>query len=265
MLKGAYHERGDWSAEQDEFLKQACTTKASYDQIRMDFNREFPDDRKSRSALIGRARRKGYANGKPPSSGQAESMVRTKEAMRARGQEMRKSGPKPKPGKAMVEHARRVKALEDDVLLRDENDMGARNTPKGSTAKRRTKVEIEKAREGRVIAVVDQVNETSVNIHECPDNGCRWPTKDEIGCMEVCGAKATVGAYCGRHAQMAYRVMPTRRRNAEFSRRGLIDSNRARIANSHVVQELENEFLQIAPDDDDDVLLLPHFIGEVLS
>lgn len=43
---------------------------------------------------------------------------------------------------------------------------------------------------------------------------CPWPTSEDAS--QSCGSPVTCGAYCARHAKMAYRVMPTERRQRTY-------------------------------------------------
>ena len=74
--------------------------------------------------------------------------------------------------------------------------------------------------------------------------------------MEVCGAPSTCGAYCDRHAQVAYRVMPTKRRNRGYHK----DDQEFRNRLSHEADALLEESTFVPPLDDE-VLMVPHFIG----
>lgn len=54
-----------------------------------------------------------------------------------------------------------------------------------------------------------------------------WPTSTDVSCMEVCGQRVVAGAYCARHALLAYRTMPTRKRQGTRSKEDMEYARRA--------------------------------------
>lgn len=77
---------------------------------------------------------------------------------------------------------------------------------------------------GFIPQIVEASPETSVLSHDTdPAKHCQWPTSDGARAMHVCGQTIVQGAYCARHAEIAYRQLPTPRRNAGFHRRNQFD------------------------------------------
>lgn len=56
----------------------------------------------------------------------------------------------------------------------------------------------------------------SVALLETHRSECKYPVGDGVSGLMVCGTRATIGAYCARHAALAYQKMPTVRRNERF-------------------------------------------------
>jgi hypothetical protein len=68
------------------------------------------------------------------------------------------------------------------------------------------------------LVIVEDLPETSVGIETTQARvQCQYPTSDDM--KTVCGARATTGSYCERHAAVVYRSPPTGRRVASFHRR----------------------------------------------
>lgn len=213
------NQRGDWSEEQDEWLKAQCKTKISYSQMEAAFNEAFPRDTKSRNALLGRAARKGYNIHKPVGA----TYGRPKKESNSYKTGLRK------PRKvANLERTKRIKTAPSNlpVVFKDKTDPGFR--PEGERGIERNyrysrklgagHPEVVERRKGKLPCIVEERPLTTVPVAICEKESCMWPTSEDIRCMEVCGAPVEVGAYCARHADVAYRVMPTRRRQALVSK-----------------------------------------------
>jgi hypothetical protein len=226
MPKGCYRRDGElgasWSVEQDEWLRLRCLTKASYGAIAIAFNKAFPLDRKSRSAIMGRASRRGYAKDKPPAGPHYGDRPRTRKANPQPN--ARKIRNKAKPAPIVVE-APVVFKPSEHVVLRDEGRL-ARTYRYG----RKSATQIEEAKRGHLPSIVEIAPLTSVLWSECPDNGCKWPTCDEP--FMVCGAPAKLGSYCSRHGNVAFRELPTMKRNGGYGKRGQLDTARKRIGDA---------------------------------
>jgi hypothetical protein len=247
-----------WPDDQDAFLKAACLTAKSFGEIRDAFNRQFPESCKSRSAIIGRAQRQGYADFKPQSS-----------PYKARKRKARKATvPKIKIPRIKGDKQVKVKEVLAPVVfkesLRDDAEPIVRRSGP-HTVKRRTPEQIAQARKGHLPCIIEEQPLTSVGIGDTERDSCKWPTSDDIRSLEVCGAPAEIGAYCKRHAMVAYREMPTKRRNQQYSRRGMIedeqrikDRDARMIADSVLDDEVES------PGMSDEVTgLLEHFVKDV--
>jgi hypothetical protein len=181
----------EWLPEQDERLKALCKGKLSYSQITGVLNGEFPDNIKTRNAVLGRAARRGYRamKPKPLTYGKTEAMQTTRRSNIARS-----------------------KAMSPVTLLRDEGDPGKTQTRSRKLSA--SDPRLKERRKGYLPAIVEEQPLTSVVLSSCDKGSCMWPTSTGPTCLEVCGAEATIGSYCARHAQVAYRVMPTRKRQS---------------------------------------------------
>ena len=56
----------------------------------------------------------------------------------------------------------------------------------------------------------------SVSLLRTRRNDCKFPVGSDGGSLMVCGSPASVGAYCAKHAALAYDRLPTARRNGRF-------------------------------------------------
>jgi len=73
----------------------------------------------------------------------------------------------------------------------------------------------------QMIDIIEAVPPTSVPTAQLEPGMCKWPTNKSA--TAACGAPISMGAYCPRHAEMAYRVPPTPCRHALFNRRNQYD------------------------------------------
>ena len=213
MPKGVYCRDGDvrsvWSDEQDEWLASRCLTNASYGAIAIAFNVAFPNDRKTRSAIMGRASRRGFADNKP----HADRHYGTKGTKRSNPQpSARKIKTKRKPDPIVVE-APVIFGEGEQIMLREEGALA-----KTYRYGRKSATQIEEAKRGFLPSIIENAPLTAVLLSDCPDNGCKWPTCDDP--FMVCGSPATLGSYCSRHGNVAFRELPTAKRNANYHRRG---------------------------------------------
>jgi len=206
MPKGIYSRDGNfqgvWTSDQDEWLKARCQTNMSYRAIAVEFNKAFPGSAKTRSAVLGRAARKGYTANKPHAAN--DKRVRKGKTDVAKPREVKNE-----------ERKQRDRRIE----LRDEGRIHAvpMSRPRGAQA-------IAEARKGHVPAIVESRPVSSVLLSNARRGSCKWPTCDDVREFQVCGADAVIGAYCEHHAKMAYREMPTMRRN-----KIVLEQNRKRI------------------------------------
>lgn len=221
MPKGEYLREswGDaWSQNEDEWLRVACMTSVSYSLMTVAYNAAFPHNTKSRSALMGRASRQGYAANKPAG----------KKANGAREVRVAKRTLNNGPTRATRIIAKAKAPVVFDDGLRDDSDPAIyrRSSPH---VMKKTAADIAAAKQGKLPSIIEAEPLTSKPMLDTEHDECKWPTSTDVLSMEVCGAKATHGAYCERHAQVAYRTMPTRKRNKSYGRRGMIDTARRRI------------------------------------
>lgn len=216
MPKGVYSRdgefKGTWSDEQDAMLKRLCETVMSYGAIAKELSAAFPNDRKSRSAVIARAKRRGYDVGKPHEWG-----FRRKR--------------KVSPNKRVTVRKNKPRVTLAPVVFKQSDPQGLRSdaepilNTRGRTSKSvKTPEQIAEAQKGHVPCIIEQAPLTSVPFSST--DGCKWPTSEDVRCMEVCGAPIALGSYCERHGRVAYREMPTAKRNREYGRRGTFETRK---------------------------------------
>lgn len=230
---------GVWTEDQDEWLKVSCRTAMTYGQLTKAFAEAFPLDPKSRSSLIARASRKGYNNDKP------DSPTPSKNPRRKRDPKVRLS----KQALAPV-------TFKDPHGLRDDAEpLLRRSHPHGY---RKTKEQIEEAKKGRLPCIVEENPLTSVPFLGA--DGCKWPTNNDIRCMEVCGAPTVIGAYCERHGRVAYVTLPTVKRNRIYHKDDTeYRATRKRISDGDAQWIADNVLDDVV--ETGDIELIPNFIG----
>lgn len=172
-----------WPQAHEEHFRALLSNKGtmSFTDIALDMSEQFKV-RYTRSACIAKAHRLGLAPGRAPY--------------------------KPKPRKAKKARLVKMKRpdyikhpfLRDDKRARDPLHLESEKRAKGDTSP----------------TFIDMRDDTIVGVAyaDADVTDCNWPLNDD--CSRVCGAKATVGAYCLAHARIAYRVAPTVRRNERF-------------------------------------------------
>lgn len=274
MPKGHYTREGvdlTWSHEMDVWLEAMCLTKISYTEMAAEFRVAFPRERKSRNAILGRAARKGWGLNKPSSENKGVKR-RGKRGTRdgvttpKRVYNMRKASRAALMKKATVAVVFKAKA--NPAMLRHEGDRGAANSPTGSRRRSMNDPVVVERQKGNVPAIIEEQPLTSMPVADCESESCMWPTSEDIHCMEVCGARAEVGAYCARHALVAYRVLPTARRNgvygkqdAEHARR--IDGSQHRDALDRDGEWLGRMIMEqvVTAPADEPPLMIPQFLG----
>lgn len=192
-----------WSEDKDKRLQELCLTDLSYRQIAFKLNDEFPGDRKvTRNAVLGKASRDGLRTNKPRN---AASRGGPKKRVAAKGYKHVKRRTRPATGLAPV-----ILGAGQSVMLRDEGDKGvarpfSRRLSHGSDA-------LKVRKQGNLPCIVEANPLSSMPVSETDASCCQWPTSNDIACMEVCGSAVKIGAYCERHAAVAYRTMPTAKR-----------------------------------------------------
>jgi len=72
---------------------------------------------------------------------------------------------------------------------------------------------------GYLVDIVETLPSTSVAFFATSKQDCKWPTSNEVREMQVCGAPATMGAYCEHHGLLAYRTLPSPSRQARYFKR----------------------------------------------
>ena len=201
-----FHPHSTWSDEQDACLQKLCKTELSYSQIMVEFNAQFPNDQKSRNAMLGRATREEYRAAKPKALhyGETNSMQNTRSANLARARKVATQR------RRKLTEGKPVVFSGEDPNLREEGDRGDANSPAGSRRLGLNDPVVIDRRKGKLPSIVEQAPLTSMPIGEAVTGCCMWPTNFEA--TEVCGTRVTIGSYCSRHATAAYRVMPTAKR-----------------------------------------------------
>lgn len=218
MPKGVYMRTGfhrelnvTWDTDQDDFVIALCKTTESYGEIMKKFNARFPHAMKTRNAILGRAQRQGWSlnKPKPPGYTQTAGANQTRKEKYDRTITVRKL----EGTFERMKHKPLVPVVfkKAEAVLRDESDPG--ETRKGRPRKLSANdPKLKERKKGTLPCIIEEQPLTSMAVAEC-EGGCMWPTSEDIACMEVCGAAATIGSYCARHAQAAFRVMPTMKRN----------------------------------------------------
>jgi hypothetical protein len=247
-----------WTDEQNAWLVLKCKTADSFNELATEFNAKFPGERKSRNAILGRAHRLKLTADKPC----------RQQRGRPRPRKKIKSNPMSKRVKiAKVEAPVVFKQTAGSAMLRHEGDRAI--TPKGGARKMSyaDPVVIER-RKGNLPAIIEERPLTSVAVALCEKGSCMWPTSEDVTCMEVCGAPVEVGAYCARHAEVAYRVMPTGRRNSVHSKHNVEHTRRIDASQHRDTLDPDGEWLGrmildevVTAPADEPPLLLPRFIG----
>lgn len=203
MAKGHYTRRlaeDDWQPEHDVALAETMETGVSFRVAAGLMNERFPGMNWSRNAVLGRAARKGI-----------KSKLKHGQTGRVKpNKTVTKRGTRPKRAKVAKETAAAPVTFGkgQDVALRQEGSL-----EKTYRYGRKSKTQIEQAKKGHLPCIVEDKPLTSVPVAICEGDSCQWPTSTDITCMEVCGARVEIGAYCSRHAEVAYRAMPTHKRN----------------------------------------------------
>lgn len=199
MPKGIYSRDGAlggqvWTDEQDEWLRARCQTSMPYRVIAMEFAAAFPDvhPKRTRCAMMGRAARRGYNIEKPPAHN--DTRVRKPKA-----QPITPRQPRVKVNDAL-----------GSLLRADSTPLGSIPSP---DKRPRGAQQIEEARKGHIPQIIETAPTSSVPLSDAPRGSCKWPTNDDPSDFHVCGQPGVIGSYCERHAQVAYRTMPTVRRN----------------------------------------------------
>lgn len=250
-----------WSDEESDYLKAACLTDKTYGAIRLDFNKAFPKSKKSRSSVISMAKRMGWAATKPQSEGHgvargAGALVRTRKINAARSNVGKRAYDK---RVVPVTTAPVVFDKPTALVLRSDGDASSQALPKA----RKTPEEIAQRKLGFLPCIVESKPLTSTAFIGSEHDGCKWPTSDDIRSMEVCGVAATCGAYCDRHALIAYKHMPSKTRNRVYHK----DDNEYRQRLGHAVDVITEDIVQ-GPDKqgtEGSVLMLPKFLERPAS
>jgi GcrA cell cycle regulator len=77
---------------------------------------------------------------------------------------------------------------------------------------------------GHLPRIVEPNPKHSVHSHDTDIRAqCQWPTSEGARDMHVCGQSVVQGAYCARHAALAYRQAPAPRRAALFHKKHEFD------------------------------------------
>lgn len=211
MPKGQYARKpwDEWQPEHDAHLKHLMdNTQMSYAEITRAMNAHFAGGKKhfTRNGVLGRAHRKGWKSQRA-SGGQVGSMGRKP---RTQSKAFGNLGVKG----AHAGRPRKAKPTAPLVMLRDDNDPGEKAGPTRKLSANDPR--LAERRKGHIAQVVEAAPLTSRPFFETERTECKWPTSLDVQCMEVCGEPATCGAYCDRHGAVAYRVLPTRKRQGSY-------------------------------------------------
>lgn len=256
MPRGEYARRvsGDkWEPEHDAKLAELVGGRLSYAQITPMMNDAFPGKHWTRNAMVGRAHRLHLIS-KRKTGGQTGA-IKPRRVKNIEGYQR----------KAFVKKALApVVFKKAESTLRDEADRGTHAEPKARKLNVFDPAVIER-RKGSLPAVIEEKPLTSVSVADCESESCMWPTSEDITCLEVCGARAEVGAYCARHAAVAYRVMPTARRNGIHGKQDLehtrrIDGSQHRDALDPDGEWLGRMIMEQVVSADGPILEIPHFL-----
>lgn len=204
-----------WPDDMVEFLRKEVKLGHSNGVISRAINAEtgpgqrWAKLRKTPSAVGGKIDRLGIAHERPVNIGRPPKDQPVKATRDARlkpakvpyaGQEKRPSARrKPKPENAML---RAEDTTASEAMPPSRNPGGNRIT------------------QGRPpsFLMIAEDTPSALDVKDAGEATCMWPASDDVRDMRVCGAPATIGAYCDHHASKAYRVMPTNRRNAGYRR-----------------------------------------------
>lgn len=247
MPKGFYKREGvdlTWSDEMNEWLRNACKTKVSYTDMAKEFNAEFPNSNKTRNALLGRAQRMGLSVSKPSAS--AAAITRRLGKRDATGVTTPKRVYNQRKGqriKLMKKAAPVVFKTQNETTLRDEGDRGSPNSPRGARKLNGNDPVVIERKKGSLPAIIEQKPLTSVPVAICEAESCMWPTSEDVTCLEVCGAPVAAGAYCARHAAVAYRVLPTKRRQGTHGKQDLEHTRRIDASQHREALDPDGEWL----------------------
>jgi hypothetical protein len=245
MPKGQYMRNPaprDWKPDHDQRLGELLELGLSFAQVRNAMNDEFPGNNWSRNACLGRAKRAGFQSKHKHGGADRKGKKRAKKADRTT---------KVKRQPKVIEAPVVFMGEGDGIMLREEGAI----TRHGSWRKRSAQ-EIEANKAGHLPSIIEIAPLTSVLLSDCPDNGCKWPTNDEP--FMVCGSPAVLGSYCSRHGNVAFRELPTAKRNRAYSKRGQLDTRRERIVNAQQIADdlLDDEVRVIG----DAPLMIPDFL-----
>jgi hypothetical protein len=245
-----------WSVEEVDALKvmvkdstASFKTIANLLNVQFGGTRERPHDR-TRNAVIGKARRLGLIK---------ENDVKSKKIITVRAKKITLR-------KLCQSAPGRVPPVVFKPAVLREDDVRAAQNRKASGFGRitHTSAAVAKARLGSLPAIVEEKPLTSVAFLGSSRECCKWPTSDDVRSMEVCGAPSEIGAYCERHARVAYTTMPTRKRNRIYHKREeyvggpVIKDEDAQWIADHVLDDMP-----IAIDGDTEPLLIPAFLGVI--
>jgi hypothetical protein len=200
----------NWPQAMEARLIDLCSnSELSYREIALKLNAEFPKERKvTRNAVLGKASRDGLRDGKPKN---AASRGGPKVRVAAKGYRHAKRRTRPGTGLAPV-----LFGAGESAMLRSEGDPGrsrpySRRLSEGSVA-------LAERKAGNLPCIVEAQPLTSMARIDTDRSCCQWPTSLDVACMEVCGSEVKIGAYCERHAAVAYRTMPTAKRNRVYQK-----------------------------------------------
>ena len=153
---------------------------------------------------------------------------------------------------------RRIKIDGQSSLLRDDNDPIGKTHGPGFKRKHKPE-DIAEARKGHVPRIIEQKPATSKPFADLRRGECRWPTTDD--CTMACGDKATVGSYCNKHAVLAYRTMPTRKRNAVIVKKQEFDRD-ADATIEHFLSVGTSGSPKITGEDEIDAFIAEHVLDD---
>lgn len=200
----------DWPDDVVACMKKYMAAGGTYAGLLVKLRNEYGYTT-TRNALIGKAHRLGIV-----SQNKMKNEDAIKDTLERRKQD-RRMQPKTRDERTPMK-VRKQKPVE---MLRDDAKPSGPH-PTGHVFRRKRKLEeIKLARKGHIPAIVESSPDTSKPFGELRRGECKWPTS--LDASMACGGKATIGPYCDKHAVLAYRIMPTRKRHAVIGKEQDID------------------------------------------
>lgn len=221
MPRGDYAKANGWPQAAVDILRRALAGGASFqDAARTLYANGHPF---TRNACIGKAKRLGIVSNNGPAS---------PEHSRSTFAKRKRMSPRSRP-LAAPQQGPVTRESDTGIELRDDFTRVPGGQGGYKLKRKATKEEISERKKGHIPNVVEQQPESSIHWAKAGRTACKWPTSDDA--QFVCGQPSTVGAYCDRHAQLAYRTMPSRRRNGTFHK----ESSEYAVRSPRIIDDAE--------------------------